>query len=65
MKCEQCHGSGKRLLRSYPGNELFPYPCESCNGTGISSCCEGATGLACDVTNEGKEKAGREFPRPA
>lgn len=28
-------------------------PCGNCGGTGIQSCCEGAVGGPCDVTNEG------------
>jgi hypothetical protein len=41
MKCEACHGRGVVLRRSYPGNELFPYPCEICGGSGLAHCCEG------------------------
>jgi len=41
MRCESCHGTGLVLRRSWPGNELFPYPCEQCGGTKFSHCCEG------------------------
>jgi hypothetical protein len=40
-----CNAPGCRkgfvLLRSYPGNELLPYPCRECGGTGFVHCCEG------------------------
>ena len=41
MRCESCLGTGKVLRRSYPGNELYPYPCEVCGGTGFDHCCSG------------------------
>lgn len=30
--CPDCGGKGLVLRRSYPGNEIFPYPCETCGG---------------------------------
>jgi hypothetical protein len=36
-----------RLLEPPP----ITVPCPSCGGTGTASCCEGAVGLAGDVTN--------------
>lgn len=41
MICPSCFGTGYRFRRSYPGNELFPYPCESCGVRGVIHCCEG------------------------
>jgi DnaJ-class molecular chaperone len=41
MRCPDCHGIGYVLRRSFPGNELFPYPCETCGGCGFSHCCQG------------------------
>jgi hypothetical protein len=41
VKCEACFGTGKFLRRSWPGNELLPYPCEVCGGTGFDHCCSG------------------------
>lgn len=66
MKCEECHGLGhvvnlaalKRLSSAIKAIDFTPLPrgalmlrCPSCGGSGISSCCEGAVGLAGDVTN--------------
>ena len=39
--CPDCHGRGGVLRRSYPGNEQFCYPCETCQGYGITHCCDG------------------------
>jgi len=41
MICQSCSGTGYVKLRSYPGNELFPYPCEVCGGSGVDHCCSG------------------------
>lgn len=65
MRCEDCAGMGRQMVvrRAWtlPGSPLvrMALPCPSCGGTGIASCCEGATGLACDVTNEGDNAAPR------
>jgi hypothetical protein len=34
-----------------PLRRSFTLPCPGCGGSGVSSCCEGAVGLAGDVTN--------------
>ncbi len=41
MICPACHGRGYQNLRSYPGNEEFPYPCDVCESRGVVHCCEG------------------------
>lgn len=61
MRCADCrseggwyeHG-GVRFFRAdaRPPDSLW-VPCPGCGGCGVSSCCEGALGLACDVTNQG------------
>jgi hypothetical protein len=66
MRCEDCGGRGMLAVLA-PGDNgrltvKCELPCPSCGGTGITSCCEGSTGLACDVTNEGNEKAGASSP---
>jgi len=48
VRCEACFGTGHVLRRSWPGNELFPYPCEVCGGTGFDHCCSGDQ--ACDAS---------------
>lgn len=60
MRCETCAGSGKLRL-SYPvpcrlvfrgyylGYDVFP--CPACDGSGITSCCDGAVGGPGDVPN--------------
>ncbi len=57
MICEECQG-----IRFVAPKGQKPYlgvwdsiPCPSCGGTGVSHCCEGPTGLSCDVGNEGTE----------
>jgi hypothetical protein len=58
MRCQQCGGIGTLAVLAFPflGPRMIierELPCPSCNGSGQQSCCEGATGLACDVTNTG------------
>lgn len=61
MRCEGCHGIGEVLVDrdGRPVTRLRDaftmIPCPSCGNSGIASCCEGATGLAADVTNTGSE----------
>ncbi len=59
MICEQCHGGRYatqiQMVNNYP--VLITTLCPSCNGTSISYCCE-ATGLNCDVTNQGEVDGG-------
>lgn len=52
MNCSRCFGTGFVLRRSWPGNELLPYPCEA-DGcvAGIASCCD-AAGSAGNVPDE-------------
>jgi hypothetical protein len=39
--------------RDTAGERIVEEPCPGCGGSGIASCCEGAVGLAGDVTNTG------------
>jgi hypothetical protein len=55
MMCPACYGTGYKELRSYPGNELFPYPCEVCESRGVIHCCEG------DQANDPPVAAHRAF----
>ena len=41
MLCDSCFGTGFVLRRSYPGNALAPYPCETCSSARLLHCCEG------------------------
>ncbi len=50
MICPDCF-KGYVLRRSFPGNEVFPYPCETCGGSGVSYCCDG-TDIDCAVPRE-------------
>ncbi len=56
MRCEDCGGIGKLAVLRFPilGPRMLiekEMPCPSCGGSGQQSCCEGAVGLAEDVTN--------------
>jgi hypothetical protein len=56
MICEECHGTGMafgRVRGTSADHVVNIYPCPACGGTGASACCEGPTGLSCDVGNEG------------
>lgn len=56
MKCEQCQGRGTQINPDFDFHDAavpIIVPCGSCFGSGIASCCEGAVGLAGDVTNTG------------
>ncbi len=62
MRCDDCHGSGQELCvlirvshGANPGHIWWMerVSCLPCNGTGITSCCDGAVGSARDVTNQG------------
>lgn len=47
MRCEACHGSGHLAVATrawtLPGAPriLIDQPCTTCNGSGVSHCCEG------------------------
>jgi hypothetical protein len=53
MRCEECHGDRVVMRYSPELSRWHPVPCPSCNGTAITSCCEGQVGNSCDVTNLG------------
>lgn len=61
MRCEDCQGGTGFRVQSVRSSLTAHYtygvrsPCPSCGGTGQQSCCEGATGNARDVTNQGTE----------
>lgn len=55
MRCEDCQGQ-RRILAHLAQPGWLLVPCPSCNGSGITSCCEGACGNAADVTNTGETK---------
>jgi hypothetical protein len=48
MICETCHGTG-HVLQQWASTVLAELPCPECNGTGITSCCDGACGGPGDV----------------
>lgn len=44
MRCERCHGVGKRVTRQYDRHgrpEDYWLPCRECQGSGVAHCCEG------------------------
>ena len=43
MRCERCDGMGFDLVLLHNGRVVSYVPCPECGGTGITSCCEGAT----------------------
>lgn len=60
MICEECHGTGSVTTGTFqfppPDGPLHDLrePCPNCNGSGVQSCCDGATGRSDEVVNEGK-----------
>lgn len=60
MQCEDCGGRGVyQALRhawTLPGSPLLvmTLPCPTCNGSGGTSCCDGACGGPDETANEGK-----------
>ncbi len=45
MRCQECHGLGYQNPQT---------PCPSCQGSGITSCCEGAVGGVYEICNPGE-----------
>ena len=57
MICPACHGLLGEFIDLPDGRGRLWRPCSVCTG-GIASCCDGAVGLAEDVTNTiGNENA--------
>ena len=51
MRCEECQGAGYHFHKQLGSNDnavsyavmhIKVYPCPSCNGSGITSCCDAA-----------------------
>lgn len=41
MKCQDCQdGMVKKPFKTKHGTVYWPVPCQRCNGSGITSCCE-------------------------
>lgn len=59
MRCEACQGRGlitvcwpiPNIARRRNALVYEDWPCASCNGSGIASCCEGACGGPDEATN--------------
>jgi hypothetical protein len=58
MRCEECRGAGFEFRKQFGNNDnavsytvmhIKIYPCPSCNGSGITSCCDGAVGNSVDI----------------